>query len=122
MRFRFYLAKRKLRITEFQLVTLRGPTIAPSPSYLYMDYAASEPPAGPVAELQPCPVLEEAGALPLSDRVGVVRPRCVRSPDKGREQVGGALQREAAEQRLRHGPGQEREEVVREDQGTEEHL
>lgn len=97
-----------------------SPSVAPSPAYLHMDDAASEPPAGPVAELHPRPVLVEAGALPLGDRVGVVGPRRARGPDEGREQVGGAPQREAAEQRLRHGPGQEREEVAREDGGAEE--
>lgn len=87
-----------------------------------MDYAASEAPVGPVAELHPCPVLVEAGALPLRERVGVVGPRRARGADEGREQVGGAPQREAAEQRLRHGPGQEREEVAREDRDAEERL
>ena len=87
-----------------------------------MDYAASEAPAGPVAELHPCPVLVEAGAFPLRERVGIVGPRRARGADEGREQVGGAPQREAAEQRLCHGPGQEREEVAREDRGAEERL
>jgi len=87
-----------------------------------MDYAASEAPVGPVAELHPCPVLVEASALPLRERVGVVGRLRARGADEGREQVGGAPQREAAEQRLRHGPGQEREEVAREDRGAEDRL
>lgn len=87
-----------------------------------MNYAASEAPVGPVAELNPRPVLVETGPLPLRDAAGIAVLRRARGADEGGEQVGGAPQREAAEQRLRHGPRKEREEVSREDGRAEGRL
>lgn len=87
-----------------------------------MNYAASESPVGPVAELHPRPVLVETGPLPLRGAAGIPILRRARGADEGREQVGGAPEREAAEQRLRHGPWQEREEVSREDGRAEGRL
>jgi len=87
-----------------------------------MNYAAPESPVGPVAELNPRLVLVETGPLPLRGGAGIPVHRRARGADEGREQVGGAPQREAAQQRLRHGPRQEREEVSREDGRAEGRL
>lgn len=88
-----------------------------------MDRAASESPVGAVAlvELHPGRVLVEAGALPLCGG-GLVAagPRHARGADEGRQEVGGAIQREPLEQRPGHRPGQEREEVAGEDRHAEE--
>lgn len=79
-----------------------------------MDRAASEAPVGTVAELHPRSVLVETGALPFGG-AGII-PHA-RSADEGRQEIGGALQLEAAEQRPGYRPRQEREEVGGEDWG-----
>lgn len=82
-----------------------------------MDRAAPEAPVGPVgvAELHPRPVLVEACPLPFRG-ARAVAPRHARGADEGRQEVGGAPQREAAEQRPGHRPRQEREEVAGEEE------
>lgn len=86
-----------------------------------MERTTSKAPISPVVELHPRPVIVEAGALPLGG-AGAAIIWLPRDADEGREEVGGAAQREAAEQRLGHRPGQEREEVAREDGGAEGRL
>ena len=82
-----------------------------------MDRAAPEAPVGPVgvAELHPRPVLVEAGPLPFRG-ARAVAPGHARGADEGRQEVGGAPQREAAEQRPGHRPRQEREEIAGEEE------
>uniref|UniRef100_J3L4U5 Uncharacterized protein n=1 Tax=Oryza brachyantha TaxID=4533 RepID=J3L4U5_ORYBR len=86
-----------------------------------MERTTTKAALGPVVELHPRPVLVEAGALPTGGG-GVAITWLPRDADEGREEVGSAAQREAAEQRLRHRPGQEGEEVAREDGGAEGRL
>lgn len=90
---------------------------------LEMDGAAAEAPVGPVVvQLHPRPVLVEAGALPLDGAGVIALARHARGADEGRQDVGGAPQREPAEQRPGHRPGQEREEVAGEDRDAERAL